>query len=33
MERVVPGYVLDPERVIWGMTERVLTPLVEVLRG
>ncbi|HVX87404.1 MAG TPA: CoA pyrophosphatase [Gemmatimonadales bacterium] len=32
MERVVPGYVLDPERVIWGMTERVLTPLVEALR-
>ena len=33
MERAVPGYVLDGERVIWGMTERVLTPLVEVLRA
>ncbi|HEU4569801.1 MAG TPA: CoA pyrophosphatase [Gemmatimonadales bacterium] len=31
--RTVPGYVLDGERVIWGMTERVITPLVEVLRG
>lgn len=33
VERAVPGYVLDGERVIWGMTEWVLTPLVEVLRG
>lgn len=33
VEREVPGYVLDSERVIWGMTERVLTPVVEVLRG
>ena len=33
MERMVQGYVLDTERVIWGMTERVLTPLVEVLKG
>lgn len=31
-ERVVPGYVLDQERFIWGMTERVLTPVLEVLR-
>ncbi|MEO7332536.1 MAG: CoA pyrophosphatase [Gemmatimonadota bacterium] len=32
VERVVPGYVLDADRVIWGMTERVLTPVLEVLR-
>jgi hypothetical protein len=32
IERVVPGYVLDSDRVIWGMTERVLTPLIEILR-
>lgn len=32
VEREVPGYVLDSERVIWGMTERVLTPLVDALR-
>jgi 8-oxo-dGTP pyrophosphatase MutT (NUDIX family) len=32
VERVVNGYVLDQERFIWGMTERVLTPMVEVLR-
>ena len=32
VERAVPGYVLDEHRVIWGMTERVLTPLIEVLR-
>lgn len=31
-ERTVPGYVLDADRFIWGMTERVLTPMVEVLR-
>ena len=31
--RTVPGYSLDADRFIWGMTERVLTPLVEVLRG
>jgi len=31
--RTVPGYALDPDRFIWGMTERVLTPVVEVLRG
>jgi 8-oxo-dGTP pyrophosphatase MutT (NUDIX family) len=30
--REVMGYVLDRDRVIWGMTERVLTPLVQVLR-
>jgi 8-oxo-dGTP pyrophosphatase MutT (NUDIX family) len=30
--REVMGYVLDRERVIWGMTERVLTPIVEALR-
>ena len=33
VERKVPGYVLDRGRVIWGMTERVLTPLIEVLRA
>lgn len=33
VEREVPGYVLDSQRVIWGMTERVLTPLLEALRG
>ena len=32
-ERVVQGYVLDQERFIWGMTERVLTPVLDVLRG
>ena len=32
-ERVVRGYVLDQERFIWGMTERVLTPVLDVLRG
>ena len=32
-ERVVQGYVLDQERFIWGMTERVLTPVLEVLKG
>jgi 8-oxo-dGTP pyrophosphatase MutT (NUDIX family) len=32
VERVVQGYVLDAERVIWGMTERVLTPVVEALK-
>ena len=33
MERVVPGYVLDADRIIWGMTERVLTPvLVQIKR-
>lgn len=32
MTREVMGYVLDRDRVIWGMTERVLTPLIEVLR-
>lgn len=33
VEREVPGYVLDSQRVIWGMTERVLTPVMEVLKG
>lgn len=32
-ERVVPGYVLDQERFIWGMTERLLTPVIDILRG
>lgn len=31
--RTVPGYALDADRFIWGMTERVLTPVLEVLRG
>lgn len=31
--RTVPGYSLDADRFIWGMTERVLTPVLEVLRG
>ena len=31
--RTVPGYSLDADRFIWGMTERVLTPVVEVLRS
>jgi 8-oxo-dGTP pyrophosphatase MutT (NUDIX family) len=30
--RTVQGYVLNPEQLIWGMTERVLTPVLEVLR-
>lgn len=30
--RTVPGYSLDSDRFIWGMTERVLTPVLEVLR-
>ena len=30
--RAVQGYVLGPEQVIWGMTERVLTPLIDVLK-
>jgi 8-oxo-dGTP pyrophosphatase MutT (NUDIX family) len=30
--RTVPGYSLDADRFIWGMTERVLTPVLEVLR-
>lgn len=33
ISRTVQGYSLDPDRFIWGMTERVLTPVVEVLRG
>lgn len=33
ISRTVPGYALDADRFIWGMTERVLTSVVEVLRG
>lgn len=33
MSRTVPGYSLDSDRFIWGMTERVLTPVVEALKG
>ena len=33
ISRTVPGYSLDADRFIWGMTERVLTPVLEVLRG
>jgi 8-oxo-dGTP pyrophosphatase MutT (NUDIX family) len=33
VSRTVQGYVLNPEQLIWGMTERVLTPVLEVLRG
>ena len=32
LSRTVQGYVLSPEQLIWGMTERVLTPMLEVLR-
>jgi len=32
LSRTVQGYVLGPEQLIWGMTERVLTPVLEVLR-
>jgi 8-oxo-dGTP pyrophosphatase MutT (NUDIX family) len=32
LSRTVQGYVLSPEQLIWGMTERVLTPVLEVLR-
>lgn len=31
LERTFPGYVLD-RYVIWGMTERILTPLLEMVR-
>jgi 8-oxo-dGTP pyrophosphatase MutT (NUDIX family) len=31
--RTVPGYSLDADRFIWGMTERVLTPVLDVLRS
>jgi 8-oxo-dGTP pyrophosphatase MutT (NUDIX family) len=31
--RAVQGYVLGPEQVIWGMTERVLTPILDALRS
>lgn len=31
--RTVPGYALDADRFIWGMTERVLTPIVDLLRS
>ena len=33
VRRTVQGYVLNPEQLIWGMTERVLTPVLEVLKG
>lgn len=33
ISRTVPGYALDTDRFVWGMTERVLTSVVEVLRG
>jgi 8-oxo-dGTP pyrophosphatase MutT (NUDIX family) len=32
LSRTVQGYVLSPEQLIWGMTERVLTPLLDVLK-
>ena len=33
VSRTVPGYALDADRFIWGMTEGVLTPLIDVLRS
>jgi 8-oxo-dGTP pyrophosphatase MutT (NUDIX family) len=33
ISRTVSGYSLDADRFIWGMTERVLTPVLDVLRS